>query len=100
MLHGPAVKLEKDNASAVKSKLGLKLFAVYALIYAGFVVINMVDPALMELKIIAGLNLAVVYGFGLIILAIIMGIIYNGICTDCEERMNKTEQKDNKGGVK
>ena len=100
MLHGPAAQLGKDNASAVKSKLGLKLFAVYALIYAGFVVINMVDPNMMEMKIVGGLKLAVVYGIGLIILAIIMGIIYNGICTDCEERMNKTEQKDNKGGVK
>jgi len=100
MLHGPAAKLGKDNASAVKSKLGLKLFAVYALIYAGFVVINMVDPNMMEMKIVAGLNLAVVYGFGLIILAIIMGIIYNGICTNCEERMNKPEKISEKGEAK
>ena len=97
MLHGPAVKLGKDNASAVKSKLGLKLFAVYSVIYAGFVAINMIDPNMMEMKIVAGLNLAVVYGFGLIILAIIMGVIYNGICTDCEERMNKAEQASGKG---
>ena len=100
LLHGPAAKLGKDNASAVKSKLGLKLFAVYALIYAGFVVINMVDPNMMEMKIVAGLNLAVVYGFGLIILAIIMGIIYNGICTNCEDSMNKPEKNTEKGGEK
>lgn len=97
MLHGPAAKLGKDNASAVKSKLGLKLFAVYSVIYAGFVAINMIDPNMMEMKIFAGLNLAVVYGFGLIILAIIMGVIYNGICTDCEEKMNKAAQTPEKG---
>lgn len=88
MLHGEAVKLGKDEAADIKSKIGLILFAVYAAIYAGFVVINTLSPKTMGTKIIFGLNLAVVYGFGLIILAIIMGVIYNNYCTKLENRLN------------
>jgi hypothetical protein len=45
--------------------------------------------------VFAGLNLAVVYGFGLIFLAIIMGLIYNVICTRAEDRMNPGEGRSN-----
>ena len=89
--HGPAVKLGKDNASEWKSKLGIKLFFVYALIYAGFVFINTVKPELMGKKIFLDLNLAVVYGMGLIILAIVMGLIYNYFCTKKEDELNAPE---------
>jgi len=90
MLHGEAVKLDKDDSATEKSRIGLILFGVYSLIYAGFIVINTLTPKTMGIRVFLGLNLAVVYGFGLIILAIIMGIVYNRICTNLEERMNKT----------
>lgn len=90
--HGPAVKLGKDNASEWKSKLGIKLFFVYGLIYAGFVVINTVKPELMKIDVLFGMNLAVVYGMGLIVLAIIMGVIYNHFCTKKEDELNKPEE--------
>ncbi len=90
MLHGEAVKLEKDDAAAVKSRIGLILFGVYSLIYAGFVIINTLSPKTMGLQVFLGLNLAVVYGFGLIILAIIMGVVYNRVCTKLEDKLNKT----------
>ena len=89
--HGPAVKLGKDNASEWKSKLGIKLFFVYGLIYAGFVLINTVKPELMAIKVFLGLNLAVVYGMGLIVLAIIMGLAYNYFCTKKEDELNALE---------
>ena len=94
--HGPAVKLGKDNASEWKSKLGIKLFAVYGLIYIGFVTIITVKPDLMSTKIVLGLNLAVVYGMGLIVLAIIMGLIYNFFCTKKEDELNKPETEESK----
>ena len=89
--HGPAVKLGKDNASEWKSKLGIKLFFVYGLIYAGFVVINTVRPELMKVNVFLEMNLAVVYGMGLIILAIVMGLIYNYFCTKKEDELNASE---------
>ncbi len=88
MLHGEAVKLEKDEAAALKSKIGLYLFGVYSLIYAGFVALNTLIPQSLGIRVFLGLNLAVVYGFGLIILAIVMGIIYNHVCTKLENKMN------------
>jgi len=95
--HGPAVKLGKDNASEWKSKLGIKLFFVYGVIYAGFVVINTVKPELMKINAFLGLNLAVVYGMGLIVLAIVMGVIYNYFCTRKEDELNKPEAAKEEG---
>lgn len=88
MHHGPAVKTEKDAAYEAKQKIGLILFGIYCAIYAGFVIINTLSPVTMEIIVFLGLNLAVVYGFGLIILAIIMGLAYNYICTQTENKMN------------
>ncbi|NDJ78977.1 MAG: DUF485 domain-containing protein [Chloroflexi bacterium] len=93
MDHGPAVELGQDNASDIKARIGLVLFVIYGLVYAGFVVINTVSPKTMSETIIFDLNLAVVYGFGLIMLAIVMGLIYNAICTRYEKRLNTEESE-------
>jgi uncharacterized membrane protein (DUF485 family) len=86
--HGPAVKLGKDNATAWKSKLGVILFFVYAIFYGVFVAINIFKPSLMGERVMLGLNLAVVYGMGLIVLAIVMGVVYNHFCTKKELELN------------
>lgn len=96
MDHGPAVRMGKDNASEYKKNLGIVLFIIYALIYAGFVAINTVAPKIMETQIFFGLNLAVVYGFGLIVFAIVSGLIYNALCTQKEDELNKPESKGDK----
>ena len=44
MGHGPAVKLGKDNASSYKTKIGIRMFIIYTLVYAGFVAINATSP--------------------------------------------------------
>jgi uncharacterized membrane protein (DUF485 family) len=89
MLHEPVAVVGKDNAAAKKSRLGVILFIVYTLIYAGFVLIGLAKPELMGLELIGGQNIAIIYGFGLIILAIVMGFIYNFFCTRMENKMNK-----------
>ncbi len=88
MGHGPAVKLGKDNAEKYKTKLGIYMFIGYLLLYALFVGINTVNPKVMDI-VIAGQTLAVLYGFGLILFALILAIIYNRLCTQAETRMNK-----------
>ncbi|MCK5148204.1 DUF485 domain-containing protein [bacterium] len=93
MDHGPTVKLGRDDAAEFKSKLGLQLFFVYGFIYAGFVFLNTIKPMLMAKSVFFGLNLAVVFGFGLIILAIIMGLVYNAVCTKKENEFSKTESE-------
>ena len=88
-MHRPAIKLDADNAAVKKSKLGVILFIVYTLVYIGFVVIGLVDPELLGLHVIGKQNLAIIYGFGLIVLAIVMGFIYNALCTRLEDKMNE-----------
>lgn len=87
MFHEPAAKQDRDPASGYKTRLGVWMFLVYALVYAGFVAINLIAPKAMEATIFWGLNLAVVYGFGLIVLALIMALIYNGMCVREEQRL-------------
>ena len=45
-------------------------------LYLGFVLINAFAPKRMEAIVFAGLNLAIVYGFGLILAAIFLALIY------------------------
>ena len=87
MGHGPAVKLGKDNASAYKTKLGVKMFIAYTIVYAIFVVINATNPKAME-AIIMGQTAAVLWGFGLIALALVQAVIYNHLCTKAEANLN------------
>jgi len=86
--HGPSADWGVDKASDYKAKLGIYMFFVYVIIYAGFIVINVASPKLMGLILFSGLNMAVVYGFGLILLAIVMGIVYNHLCTKKEDELN------------
>ena len=97
MFHQPSKTNHPDYAVGYKSKLGILMFIIYAVIYAGFVVVNVAKPVLMENYIIFGLNLAVVYGFGLIIFALILAVIYNHLCTSQERRHSKNAAK---GGQK
>lgn len=52
------------------------LFLLYLLLYGGFVLLNAFSPETMEETPVAGVNLAVLYGFGLIIAAFVLSIIY------------------------
>jgi uncharacterized membrane protein (DUF485 family) len=88
MLHEPAQQTREDHASPYKTRVGVLMFLAYALIYVGFIAINVIDPPLMETIVFAGLNLAIVYGFGLIVLAIILAIIFNALCVTKELELN------------
>ena len=57
-------------------RLPLVLFGIYLLLYGGFIVINLYATDLMELTPFAGVNLAIWYGFGLIIAAVLLAFIY------------------------
>jgi uncharacterized membrane protein (DUF485 family) len=89
MLHGPAVELGKDNSIPKKTKLGVILFLVYMVVYMGFVLIGTFSPKSMGAILFFGLNLAFIYGMGLIILAAVMGLVYNFFCTRYEDTLNK-----------
>ena len=56
--------------------LGLALFAVYLLLYGGFVGLSAFSPQTMEATPLWGVNLAVLYGFGLIVAALVLALVY------------------------
>lgn len=96
MLHGPAAELGEDRASKKKAKLGMILFLCYLSLYALFVIIGLFYTEMMGITVFLGLNLAVTYGIGLILLAIVMGFIYSLICTRMEDKMNAEDNLKNK----
>jgi uncharacterized membrane protein (DUF485 family) len=90
MLHEPAPKEPGvDYASKKKSRLGIILFLVYAIVYGIFVIICLNYTHILGKRLFGGLNMAVVYGMGLIVLAAVMGFVYSWICTIMEDKMNK-----------
>jgi uncharacterized membrane protein (DUF485 family) len=62
------------------SRIGQVLFLVYLLFYGGFVGLSAFSPATMEATPVAGVNLAVLYGFALIALAFILALLYGVLC--------------------
>jgi len=96
MLHKPAADSGPDHASEYKMRLGAWMFSLYGLVYVGFVVVNLANPLLMEKIVFLNLNLAVAYGFGLIVFALVLALIYNHMC-GCEEKKRKDQAQD-KGG--
>ena len=92
MLHEPAAKQEKDNASDWKAKLGIKLFWLYCIIYLGFVGIAVFATDLMKTPVLAGTNLAIIYGLVLIVFAVLLGLVYNHVCTKKENEMSSKKE--------
>lgn len=87
---------ESETLTKRKSALGIRLFFVYLILYAGFVLIGVSQYELLSVPVFAGLNLALVYGIGLIVFAVILGIVYNYFCTKYED---EAEQSLKTGGI-
>lgn len=58
------------------SRIGLTLFAVYLVLYGGFVLLAAFWPEWMDATPLAGVNLAIWYGFGLIVAALVLALVY------------------------
>ena len=94
MLHEPVVHDPADeHASREKARLGVWMFLPYAAVYVGFILINVLSPQSMGIEILMGLNLAIVYGFGLIFLAIIMALIYTRLCGRLEKKAREEAER-------
>jgi hypothetical protein len=88
MLHEPAVPVGKDPAQNYKMRLGVWMVILYSLFYAGFVAINLLRPLLMERTVFIGLNLATVYGFALILVALVQALVYDAMCRMQERKLD------------
>jgi uncharacterized membrane protein (DUF485 family) len=86
----PAVDIgalySEQSMQSRNARIGLVLFILYTLIYGGFVLLNAFAPDIMETTPLAGVNLAILYGMGLIILALMLAIVYGIACGRTEEK--------------
>jgi len=77
---GKDARLPAHDAEATarqqNMRLGMGLFAVYLVLYSGFVFTNAFFPNSMEWRPLGGLNLALLWGFGLIVVAILLALVY------------------------
>ncbi len=76
----PPEPTEDATLEAANARLGLLLFTVYTLLYGAFMLLNAFAPAVMATVVFAGLNLAVVYGLGLIVVAFVLALLYAWLC--------------------
>ena len=83
MDHSP----DKKNAA-----LGMRLFLVYSLFYASFVFVNAFAASWSEWAPFGGLNLAVIWGFALILLAFILALAYGVMCVPEKEASSNEEE--------
>lgn len=91
--HGPSSDWGSDRASAFKTRIGIWMFILYSFFYFGFIALNTVSPQIMGSEI-GGLNLAVIYGMGLIIFALMLAVVYNAICSAAEDELNNNVNSD------
>jgi len=78
----PTHPQEQETASVVahNTRIGLWLFAGYVTCYGGYMALSAFWPELMKREVLAGVNLAVTYGFGLIGMALVLALIYLKRC--------------------
>lgn len=62
------------------ARIGLVLFAVYVALYGGFMLLNAFAPSTMQWTPALGINLAIWYGFGLIVSAVVLALLYGLLC--------------------
>ncbi len=69
------------------------MFLGYLVFYALFVAINVGSPLLMERIVWKGMNFATVYGFGLIVFALVQAVVYDAFCRSRERALEGTPKE-------
>jgi len=72
------------RAGTTSNRIGLALFWVYVLFYAGFIGLVLFRPDLLSKRPFGGVNLAIAYGMGLIAGAFLLAIVYMAACRTVE----------------
>jgi len=90
MEHGPPTEWQEDKSEGFKTKLGIIMVAFFTIIYFAFIILAVTNPQAMA-NDVGSLNVAVVYGFGIIIIAVIQALIYNFVCSRHEKNNGGTK---------
>jgi uncharacterized membrane protein (DUF485 family) len=79
--HAPAEREAEDAAvSARNARIGWRLFLVYLAIYVTYCMLVAFRLDVMRAIGLGGVNVAVLYGFGLIIAAFVIALFYAWLC--------------------
>jgi uncharacterized membrane protein (DUF485 family) len=73
-------ELEDEGVVAHNTRMGVLLFVVYVLFYGGFVALSAFWPEVMGMPFLRGVNLAIAYGFALIVAALVLALVYMRVC--------------------
>ena len=73
-------EVEDEQVVAHNTRMGVILFVVYVLFYGGFMALSAFSPEVMSRPILRGVNIAVVYGFALIVAALVLALVYMKTC--------------------
>jgi uncharacterized membrane protein (DUF485 family) len=79
-MNKPAESAEIEAIRSYNARLGLVLFAIYLVAYIGFVVLASTSQEFMKRAALGGVNVAVLYGIGLIVGALVVSIVYMLLC--------------------
>lgn len=93
MQHENVTEDKKDCAAPYKAKLGLWMFFIYTIVYAGFIVVTAFSPETMGMDV-GSINLAIFYGLFLIVFAVVLALVYNFLCARCEKRLNGENEEE------
>lgn len=72
----PADSRPKPPARQKVHRLGLVLFFAYVAMYVAFMGLVLVWPAALSWRPVAGVNLAILSGLGLIVAAIVLAVVF------------------------
>lgn len=88
----PPADEDHPELTARQSRLGLILFFVYLAAYGGFMGLSAFAPQLMARPVLAGVNLAIVYGLGLILGAVVLALLYMVLSTGNARRFEEAKR--------
>ena len=77
--------MNPNSSVAKNARIGLALFSVYLIFYGVFVYLSAFNSELMAEHAFAGVNIAVVYGFGLIVAALVLALVYLKLCYPADD---------------
>ena len=91
-----AVQHHEDHPHVISrnARVGLTLFAIYVVLYGGFIFLCVFRSAAMGGAVLWGMNLAIAYGFGLILAALVLALVYMAICSRPVTHGGRSDSKD------
>jgi uncharacterized membrane protein (DUF485 family) len=84
----PSGHEDHPDIAARNSRYGLVLFAIYLAMYGGFMYLAAFRQDLMAKAPFGGVNLAILYGMGLIVGALVLAVIYMFLCRGATSTSN------------